>query len=278
MDTGGSADGDQRPPWVEMDIDMDQPGAERIYRHLVGDDRIRTGWDAVHQDIASISGLPAHAQANRAFLRRVVHFLVDAGIRQFLDLGSGIPTVGNVHEIAQAAAPESRIAYVDIDPIAVVHSRSILAGNPGAVAVLEDARNPEAILGHRTVLSMIDFDQPVALLLVAVLHHLAEEEDPHEVVARFAQALAPGSFLVLAHGAGDASTADTPPGGPGGTWCSTSGSHHGGRTGMLRFFDGFELVDPGVVWAEQWWPGRCASSTAGTGRSGTVVGVGRKPG
>ena len=140
------------------------------------------------------------ARANRAFLGRAVRFLVDAGIRQFLDIGSGVPTLGNVHEIAQSVAPESHVVYVDTDPVAIAHSKSILAGNDRATIVHADLREPEEILTHPEVKRLIDFDQPVALLLVAVLHFITDDEHPGDLVKEYLAALAPGSYLAMSHG------------------------------------------------------------------------------
>src|SRR4051794_1095630 len=138
-------------------------------------------------------------KANRAFLGRAVRFLAEAGIRQFLDIGSGIPTEGNVHEVARDVAPDSRVVYVDIDQMAVAHSRSVLAGDDKATIIEADLREPEVILGHPDVARLIDFDRPVGLLLVAVLHLIRDEEQPGDLVKRFTRDLVPGSYLAISH-------------------------------------------------------------------------------
>ena len=204
--------------------------------------------------VAAVPEAPLMAQANRAFLRRAVHHLVDAGIRQFLDIGSGIPTVGNVHEIAQRAAPDARVVYVDVDPVAVAHSREILAGNDRAAVVQEDLRHPEAILAHPEVPRLLDFSQPVAVMIVAVLHFIPDADRPEEILRTLRAALAPGSYLVLSQASDDGRSegeraeaervyrrTDSP-------LCIRS------RAELTAFFDGFELVDPGVVWVPQWRP------------------------
>ena len=139
-------------------------------------------------------------RANRAFLGRAVRFLAAAGIRQFLDIGSGIPTQANVHEVAQRAAPGSRVAYVDIDPVAVAHGKALLAGDENTVVIAGDLREPEKVLANTTVRGLIDFREPVALLLLAVLHFISDADDPWRIVGSLRDALAPGSYLVISHG------------------------------------------------------------------------------
>ena len=216
---------------------------------------------------------PLAAQANRAFLRRAVRFLIDAGVRQFLDVGSGIPTMGHVHEIAQAGAPDARVVYVDLDPVAVAHSREIIDGNSRTAVVQEDIRRPEHILDAPEVQNLIDFDEPVAVLLAAVLHYLPDSDDPSGIVARLTAPLVSGSYLVVSHAAMDAETdqmyatqiyreagIDIEP------------RTHAEVTAML---DGFDLVEPGLVWLPEW---RADWSIADRPeRFAMYGGVGRKP-
>jgi hypothetical protein len=225
--------------------------------------------------------MPVVARANRAFLGRAVRFLVDAGVRQFLDVGSGIPTVGNVHEIAQGAAPDARVVYVDIDPVAVAESLEILDGNKQATAIREDLRCPERIVRHADVRRLLDFDEPVALLVVSMLHFVPDADDPHDLVARLLGALSPGSFLVLSHAASetfedmfqqasnkeDVYREKT----------STPGTSRP-RPVVERFFAGLDLVEPGLVGLNEWRPGPDgvpeASALEG---AGSWAGVARKP-
>lgn len=198
---------------------------------------------------------PAVARANRAFLGRAVHFLADQGIRQFLDIGSGIPTAGNVHEIAQQIAPQARVLYVDVDPIAVAHSQQILADNDRATVIKEDLRSPQHILAHPELRTLLDLDQPVGLLLVSVLHFVADADDPYGAVTQLREALAPGSFVALSHGAvegfGKAALATAEQ-----VYRTTSGPTGGLRTRdqIQEFFGDFDMVDPGLVWLSQWRP------------------------
>jgi len=199
----------------------------------------------------------ASVRANRAFLRRAVRYLTSVGIRQFLDIGSGIPTEGNVHEIAQDAIPDARVVYVDIDPEAVSESLELLEGNQWATAIRADARDPRSILDHPQTRKLLDFDQPVAVLLVAVLHFVENTDEAREIVATFRDALAPGSYLVLAHSTVDELVFDpamlkrtldiyrrqtaTP------LTTRTRGE-------VLSLFEGFELVEPGLTWQTLWRP------------------------
>jgi hypothetical protein len=143
--------------------------------------------------------LPLLLQENRAFLRRAVNLLLDLGIRQFLDLGSGIPTAGNVHEVVHARDPYARVVYVDMDPVAVLHSRAILAGNPHTGVVQADLRNPQDILKHPDVTRLIDTAEPVAVLMVAVLHFIDDSDDPLGILADYRDAVSRGSYLAISH-------------------------------------------------------------------------------
>lgn len=192
-------DPDRPLRWADG-IDTTRPSASRVYDYLLGGaHNFAADRRFAEQLIAAEPLAPAYAQANRAFLNRAVRFLVEAGVRQFLDLGSGVPTVGNVHEIAQRMAPEVRVVYVDIDPIAVEHSRKLLAGNRYATAIEVDLRRPEIVIGHPETRELIDFTVPVGLLMVAVLHFVPDADDPVGLVGRYRQALAPGSYLALSH-------------------------------------------------------------------------------
>jgi hypothetical protein len=202
----------------------------------------------------AMPALPAILRANRRFLRRAVRFCVDNGVNQFLDLGSGVPTVGNVHEVALAADPRSRVVYVDIDPIAVAHSRAILEGNSNVSVVQADLRDPETVFADPG-LAILDFKQPVALLMLAVLHFLPDSDKPAEVVAQYRARLAPGSYIAVSHTSleGDADA-------------SAAGRDEFNRQPVdativtrtpdeiREFFGEFELVEPGLVYLAQWRP------------------------
>jgi hypothetical protein len=197
----------------------------------------------------------AIARANRAFLGRAVRFLAEAGIRQFLDIGSGIPTQDNVHQVAEAAAPGARVLYADVDDVAVAHSKLILDGNANAAVIQGDLRDPASILADPETQLLLDFTRPVALLLVAVLHFIGDADDPGQIVATLRDALPSGSYLVVSHACSDPrpdflSTFET-------VYRSKVAAARGrARTApeIARFFDGFTLIDPGLVWLPQWRP------------------------
>jgi hypothetical protein len=180
---------------------MTVPNAARMYDYALGGyHNFAVDREFVERAEKLLPGAIVSAHANRAFVRRAVRWLVGAGMRQFLDIGSGIPTLGNVHEVAQSLAPESRVMYVDIDPVAVAHSGAILAGNPGARVVLADLRTPAQFLYHPEVLGFLDFAQPVAVLLNAVLHFVSDADDPAGILAQVRDVLVSGSFLTISHG------------------------------------------------------------------------------
>jgi hypothetical protein len=255
--------------------------AARIYDYLLGGvHNFPADRAAAEALIQTAPVIIASAKANRAFLRRAVRHLTDQGVRQFLDIGSGIPTAGNVHEVAQVAA-DARVVYVDIDPVAVAESLDILDGNERATALVGDLRDPVAILDHPDVHRLFDLQEPVGLILAAVLHFASDDTQAYDVVSRLLSALAPGSYLVVSHGcmpeidgladdveeaAGDIYRGRT-----------TSLLRLRDRTGVQRFFAGLDMVDPGLVWAPQWRPDPDdASAFVGDpAESGILVGVAR---
>jgi SAM-dependent methyltransferase len=268
--------GMQRPDWAPDTIDIERPSVARMYDYyLGGSHNFAADRAAARAMVEAVPEAPLMAQANRAFLRRAVQFLADSGIRQFLDLGSGIPTVGNVHEIAQRADPACRVVYVDIDPVAVAHSREILAGNERATVIQEDLRRPDAILSHPEVTRLLDFSQPVAVLIVAVLHFIPPADRPEKILRTLRAALAPGSHLVLSQASDD---------GRSGTGERAEAERVYRRTDnqlwirsraeLVTLFDGFDLVDPGVVWVPQWRP-ESPEQAEDAERSVFVGGVGR---
>jgi hypothetical protein len=194
-----------QPGFAASEIDTSKPHPARMYdAYLGGNDNYPVDREAVREVVRLYPEVRSIALANRAFLQRAVRFLAgEAGIRQFLDIGTGIPSAGNVHAVAGRAAPGARVVYVDNDPIVHVHANALLTGTGTTSIVLADLRDPRAILAHPEVRKLIDFTEPVALLLVAILHFIKDEEDPAGIVATLRDALAPGSYLVLC-GAGPA--------------------------------------------------------------------------
>ncbi|MDJ0345586.1 SAM-dependent methyltransferase [Streptomyces sp. H10-C2] len=247
----------ERPAWAPQGIDLSVPSVSRIYDYyLGGSHNFEVDREAARKAMEFFPGLPKIMQANRAFMRRAVRYAVDRGITQFLDIGSGIPTFGNVHEVAQAASPGARVLYVDSDPVAVAHSRAVLEGNPTARIAAADLRKPQSILASPEADSLLDFDQPVALLLVAVLHFLADEDDPAAAVAELRDRLAPGSILVLTHASTEGGPISTEQGGgvQGVYRKASSPLIMRSRAEVAEFFDGFELVAPGLVSMPDWRP------------------------
>jgi SAM-dependent methyltransferase len=265
------------PDWVPPEVDIGRANVARVYDYwLGGSHNFLTDQDLGRAIAAVEPKTRAIARANRAFLGRAVRFLAAAGIRQFLDIGSGIPTEGNVHEVAQHAAPGAHVVYVDIDPIAVAHSNAILTGNQNAAIVEADLREPEKILTHHAAGRLIDFSQPTGLLLVSVLHFIADADDPWQIVATLRDALAPGSYLVLCHGTDDGKPAVAHAAAKVYNRSATTDLHIRSRAEILRFFQGFDLVEPGLVSIPQWRPDSPADIPADPRQFwGGLVGVGR---
>ncbi|MFH9428216.1 SAM-dependent methyltransferase [Streptomyces sp. NPDC017615] len=267
----------ERPAWAPRSIDISVPSVSRMYDYyLGGSHNFEVDREAARKAMEFLPGLPRIMQANRAFLRRAVRFAADQGIDQFLDIGSGIPTFGNVHEIAQTARPGARVVYVDHDPVAVAHSQAVLAGNADADVVAADLRKPQEILTSPEAARLIDLDRPVALLLVAVLHFLEDADDPHRAVAELRTALAPGSLLILTHASfeGIPLPEERAEGAVDVYRDIRNPLVMRSREEIARFFDGFELVEPGLVHPPQWRPEAAPEDEDGFAFSG-YAGVGR---
>lgn len=267
------------PDWVPPEVDTKRANVARVYDYLVGGTHnFLADQDVGRAIIAVEPNARAIFQANRAFLGRAVRFLAAAGIRQFLDIGSGIPTEGNVHEVAQRAAPDARVVYADIDPIAIAHSKAILTGNHGATVIEGDLRAPETILARAADTGLIDFTQPVALLLIAVVHFIHDDEDPWRIVGGLKKALAPGSYLALTHGTEDGKPEVAHAAEKVYQRAVTADLRMRPRADILRLFDGLELIEPGLVTSPQWHPESPADLPADPGKFwGGLTGVGYKP-
>jgi SAM-dependent methyltransferase len=262
------------PPEINGNV----PQSARVYDYwLGGKDHFavdRALGDAIAEALPSIR---TQVRAQRAFLARAVRYLArEAGLRQFLDVGTGIPAAGNVHEVAQEVAPDSRVLYVDNDPVVLAHARALIAGTPqGQVAFIQaDLREPEAILGDPAVATTLDLAQPVGLVLGGVMHPLRDADDPRRVVATLVDALAPGSYLVL--------TQSTPDFDPEAMAALAAASEQGGIANVPRsladtepFFAGLELVEPGLVPMGDWRPDPGAEREPGAVHA--YGGVARKP-
>lgn len=263
------------PSWP-LDPDA-RPSVARMYDYLLGGHHnFPADRAAAEQMVALMPDFPLIMAANRAFLRRAVTFLLSEGITQFLDIGSGIPTVGNVHEVAQAARPDARVVYVDIDPVAVTHSAALLAGNPDAAFIRADARQPDQILGHPDVRGMLDFREPIGVLLVAFLHFVPDDDEATQIVQRLSDATAPGSYVAISHAI---HTYATDVEGRGVEVYGRSNTPITLRSPerVRRFYEPLELVEPGLVPIPLWRPeGSDDIFLNDPARSGMLAGVGRK--
>ncbi len=256
---------------------MTLPSPARMYDALLGGSHnFEVDRQAAEQGKALVPDLPRLALSNRAFLRRAVRFLVDSGVRQFLDIGSGIPTAGNVHEIAQEIDPECRVLYVDIDPVAVAHARAILSDNDNATAVEADLRKPAELMERAGATGLIDLDQPVGVLLIAVLHLLADDDRPAEMVSDLRAVMPTGSFVAISHLTSATRPEDAAKLGANAANKSKVGIHFRGREAITAMFDGWELIEPGVVELPLWRPESDRDQHEAPGRSLGLAGVGRK--
>jgi SAM-dependent methyltransferase len=267
------------PDWVPAGVDTKRANVARVYDYLVGGTHnFLADQDVGRAIIAVEPNARAIFQANRAFLGRAVRFLAAAGIRQFVDIGSGIPTEGNVHEVAQRAAPDARVVYADIDPIAIAHSKAILTGNPGATVIEGDLRDPRAVLDRVAGTGLIDLTKPVALLLIAVVHFIHDDEDPWRIVGVLKDALAPGSYLAITHGTEDGKPNVAHAAEKLYQRAVTADLRMRPREDILRLFDGLELIEPGLVTSPHWRPDSPADLPEDPGKFwGGLAGVGRKP-
>ncbi len=244
------------PPWG---VDTATPNVARMYDYFLGGkDNFAADRDAAEQLMAAMPEIPAIARSNREFLGRAVTFLTaDAGIRQFLDIGTGLPTQDNVHTVAQRIAPDVRVAYVDNDPVVCSHGHALLARAGEASMVEADLRKPEEILGHPAIRNMIDFGKPLALLCTGTLHFLPDDLEPRRIVASLRDAMVPGSYLVISHATReDTRTGDEEKAALTATVYSRASAQLLLRPPgeVLRFFDGFDLLEPGLVRISQWRP------------------------
>jgi hypothetical protein len=268
----------ERPAWAPRGIDISVPSVSRIYDfYLGGSHNFEVDREAARRAMEFMPGLPKIMQANRAFMRRAVRFAAAEGITQFLDIGSGIPTFGSVHEVARAVSPEARVVYVDHDPVAVAHSQAVLAGDEHANVLAADLRKPREILDSPQVQALIDQNRPVALLLVAILHFVEDMDDPYTAVTELREALAPGSLLVLTHASYEG--VPLPPERAEGTVDVYKGIRNPlvmrSREAIARFFEGYDMVDPGLVPMPQWRPETAPEDEDAYSFSG-FAGVGRK--
>jgi len=262
---------------IPAGLDVSTPNVARMYDYFLdGKDNFAADRAAGDQVLALVPAVRRTVLENRRFLRRTVRFLAaEAGIGQFLDIGVGLPTQGAVHEVAHEVNPEARVAYVDYDPVVVSHGNALLAEPDRSVVVQADLRRPAELLSLPAIREHVDFSRPVALLLVAILHFVSDDDDPGGIMATLREALAPGSYLVLSHVSND--RLDDPEAAERVRKLYAESSQPlwaRPREEVLHFFDGFELVEPGLVPAYEWRPvtGEAPAGVADFGWGG----VGRK--
>ncbi|WP_165984158.1 SAM-dependent methyltransferase [Streptomyces sp. YIM 98790] len=260
--------------WIPDDIDTSVPSPARTYDYLLGGVHNFPCDRQVAEQVLTVLPVREMSRDNREYLHRVVRFLTEAGITQFLDLGSGLPSMGNVHEVAQRLDPRARVVYVDCEPAAAAHGRLMLSGNEGAAMVCADIREPESVLDAGPVRALLDLSRPVALLMLGVTQFLPDEDDPWALTARYRAALAPGSYLALSSFTWDndpeamraAITMFTANGRPPIVPRT--------RAEVLRLIGDFELAEPGLVFTPQWRPEHPERADR---RSNLYAGVARKP-
>jgi S-adenosyl methyltransferase len=261
-----------RPP-VDLDLSVAHPA--RIYDYwLGGKDNYAADREAAEQTIAAMPFIVSAARANRAFLGRAVrHLSGEAGIRQFLDIGTGLPSGKNVHQVAQQIAPQSRIVYVDNDPIVLIHAKALLTSTPeGMTAYLDaDLRDTGKILSEAA--ATLDFTQPIAVMLLMILQFIPDSDDPYRIVAELMSAVPPGSYLVISHSPKDIEADAVAQGTDRYNERASAAMTNRTHAEVSRFFDGLEMVEPGLVQLHKWRPilGDPATEISGYG------GIGRKP-
>ncbi|MCA2208723.1 MULTISPECIES: SAM-dependent methyltransferase [Nocardia] len=266
-----------RPAWAPDGVDMQQPSPARMYDALLGGSHnFAVDRMAAEMGTKLVPDLPRLALSNRAFLRRAVRFMLDAGIRQFLDIGSGIPTAGNVHEIVHELDPQARVLYVDIDPVAVMHSRTILHGNERAGAIEADLRKTDDLLAAVRETGLIDFAEPVGLLLIAVLHLVSDDDDPAGKVSALREVVAPGSLVAISHLTSELRPEDAGKLSANAANENRVGIHFRPKDAIVAMFDGWDLESPGVVELPAWRPESERDQHEKPGRSLGLGGVARK--
>jgi len=260
------------PPGIDVRI----PNIARMYDYALG------GKDNFAADRAAVQKLFSFApenrdvpRANRRFLARAVRFAAAAGVRQFLDLGTGLPSQGHVHEVVAETEPDAHVVYVDYDPMVVTHARALLLDSDSVTVIQSDVRDPAGILAHAEVTRLIDWSQPVAVLFLAVLHGIPDEDDPAGIVRAFARHMAPGSYLILSHMTSEGHPPELVAQKEEVFARSNAPVSYRSRAEILPMFDGFELVKPGLT-AVTRWRGDAADEELDAAGQWTLGGVGRK--
>jgi hypothetical protein len=262
-------------PDVPAEIDQSHPSIARVYDAILrGKDNFAVDRAVAEQAHRAFPDGGEAAFINRRLLGRAVRFMAQQGIDQFLDLGSGLPTVQNTHQIAQAVNPKARVVYVDNDPIVLAHGRALLAENEHTTVVTADLREPGMILANPGIVTFLDLSRPVGLILNAVIHHVLDEEDPYGILDSYKQGMAPGSYLLLTHFSSSSPEARALEA----VLLRTIGRGQlRTKEQIERFFDGLDIVEPGIVYLPQWRPEEPVTEPLDISGLLYVGGVGRKP-
>lgn len=263
--------------WGQDGVDTDVPNAARMYDYYLGGlHNFPVDRETAQRVVGAYPVLPAVIRQNRAFLRRAVRYLAGTGITQFLDLGSGLPSVGNVHEVAQEQVPAAKVVYVDVDATAVLHSRLMLVGNPNATVLQLDLRQPDRVLHHRDLRWQIDLDKPVVLIAAMVLHFVGGQDDPAALMAAYGAQLAPGSHMVISHASPDVDPVERE---RVMNLYARSGSplYWRDHDEIQALFGDFELVEPGLVLPNDWHPELADGPLPEVPGVSGYCGVARKP-
>jgi hypothetical protein len=260
---------DEDIDWVPPSIDSNKPSVARMYDYyLGGKDNFAVDREAAEAVARALPGTRLNAMANRQFLVNAVQLMAKSGIRQFIDLGTGIPTSPNVHEVARQYRPGARVVYVDNDPVVLVHNRALLARTDGVVTIMQDLRQPSLVLSDPVVTDLIDFSEPIGLLCVAVLHFVAADLAP-EIMVHYQKALAPGSYLAISAASYEGMSLGTVQELEAIYSKSNATLVFRSRPQIEQLFEGFELLEPGLAMVTRW-------RTDGQGGEGAICGVGRK--
>jgi hypothetical protein len=265
----------QQTNWVPTSVDLEKPSAARAYDYVLGGNHnFAVDRDFIDKLLRVQPEAKRFVIMNRAFMRRAVLYMIEQGIRQFLDLGSGIPTVGNVHEIAQAVDPTARVVYVDNEHVAVAHSQLLLEKNDKAVMVHADITKPGLVLTDKATREMLDFDQPIGILAITIGHYILEEHNPISVFAAYRDAVPSGSFLAMTHLTSDFTSITEI------TEAMKSSQNEvvsRTKSEVAALFGDFELVEPGLVTTSLWHPERSADLLENAEvHDGLYAGVARK--
>jgi hypothetical protein len=263
---------------AHSEVQLERPSVARMYDYyLGGGHNFAVDREAAEKVIAVFPDMPLVMQANRGFLRRSVSFMIDQGIDQFLDVGSGIPTAGNVHEVAQRANPNAHIVYVDSDSVAVTYSEALLADNPRAAVIKADARNIDFVLNHPHVHRLLDFGKPLGVLIVALLHFIPDDDQAQQLTAALRAAMPAGSYMALTHGTTEGISAEARAQVERQYQSATSPFRYRSRSEIIPFFEGLSIIEPGIVFSPLWRPETSSDLfLEEPERSIAYAGVGRK--